>query len=124
MKRTKIFAIGLAAAAALSLPALAHGDKDRGQRGGGYGHHQGGGAFGHGMMGGPMMGGGEPGYGMMGGIGQMHGRMLEAFDADGDGSLSADELRSGLQDKLAEYDADGDGNLSLDEFETLHSDMI
>jgi Ca2+-binding EF-hand superfamily protein len=51
------------------------------------------------------------------------GAMMEAFDADGDGTTTPDELRAGLQAQLAEFDADGDGTLSLDEFESLHAAM-
>ncbi len=77
-----------------------------------------------GMMGGSgaMMGA----AGMMdeaGGPGHM-GDMMRAFDADGDGNLTPDELRSGLEDRLAEFDADDSGTLSLEEFEALHSAMI
>jgi hypothetical protein len=47
-----------------------------------------------------------------------------ASDTDGDGIVSPEELRTGLQAKLGEFDADGDGSLSISEFETLHSAMI
>ena len=50
--------------------------------------------------------------------------MMQTFDADGDGTVTPDEIRSQLQAKLAEYDSDGDGSLSIAEFETLHSAMI
>lgn len=63
-------------------------------------------------MHGSMMGGG-----MMGG-------MMKMFDADGDGTVTPEEMRSQLQAKLAEYDSDGDGTLSIAEFETLHGAMI
>ncbi len=46
------------------------------------------------------------------------------LDADGDGTVTPEEMRSQLQAKLAEYDSDGDGTLSIAEFETLHSAMI
>ena len=62
------------------------------------------------------------GGGMMGGMGPMS--MMLAFDTDGDGTVSPEELRTGLQAKLGEFDADGDGSLSISEFETLHSAMI
>lgn len=62
------------------------------------------------------------GGGMMGGMGPMS--MMLAFDTDGDGIVSPEELRTGLQAKLGEFDADGDGSLSISEFETLHSAMI
>ncbi|KPP85226.1 MAG: EF hand [Rhodobacteraceae bacterium HLUCCO07] len=75
-----------------------------------------------------MMQGGMPGMGSMGGAGGMMGGglmpMMEALDADGDGTVTPEEAREGLQALLAEYDADGDESLSLAEFETLHSALI
>ena len=62
--------------------------------------------------------------GMMGGMGPMGGGMMQMFDADGDGTVTPDEMRTQLQAKLAEFDSDGDGTLSIAEFETLHSAMI
>lgn len=69
-------------------------------------------------MHGNMMGGG-----MMGGD-QMGGDMMQMFDTDDDGTVTADEMRTELQAKLTEYDADSNGALSIAEFETLHSAMI
>ncbi len=69
----------------------------------------------HGMHGG-MMGG--KGHGMM------RGAMMQMLDADGDGQVTPQEMREGMQAKLTEYDSDGDGTLSITEFETLHSAMI
>ena len=40
-------------------------------------------------------------------------------DADGNGTLSQDEIRKLHADLLAAHDADGDGSLSLEEFESL-----
>ncbi len=77
-----------------------------------------------GMMGGGMMGGGMMGGGMMGGMGPMGGSMMQTFDSDGDGTVTAEEMHARLQAQLAEYDSDGDGALSIAEFETLHSAMI
>lgn len=80
---------------------------------------------GPGMMGmmkrmhGEMMGGG-----MMGGMGPMGDNMMQKFDADGDGTVTPDEMRTQLQAKLTEYDNDGDGSLVIAEFEALHSAMI
>ncbi|WP_199672152.1 EF-hand domain-containing protein [Pseudooceanicola sediminis] len=62
--------------------------------------------------------------GMMGGMGPMGGGMMQMFDADGDGTVTPEEMRAQLQAKLTEYDSDGDGALSIAEFETLHSAMI
>lgn len=135
MNRTTVLSLALAAMTSLALPALAHGD-DHAKRQGGQGYQHGPGTMMSGQGGmidmmrmhGQMMGGtagsgmmpGMGGPGMMGGM----GLMLETFDADGDGQVTPDELRSGLEEKLTEYDADGDDTLSLEEFETLHSDMI
>ena len=82
-----------------------------------------------GNMGGMMdmmrqMHGGMMGGGMMGGMGPMGGSMMQMFDSDGDGTVTAEEMHARLQAQLAEYDSDGDGALSIAEFETLHSAMI
>lgn len=86
---------------------------------------------GPGMMGGmdgmmQKMHGNMMGGGMMqsGGHGMMDGGMMQMFDADGDGTVTPDEMRTLLQAKLADFDSDGDGTLSIAEFETLHSSMI
>ena len=70
------------------------------------------------------MHGGMMGGGMMGGMGPMGGTMMQMFDADGDGTVTPEEMRGQLEAKLAEYDSDGDGALSIAEFEALHSAMI
>lgn len=77
-----------------------------------------------GMMGGmsDMMGMMTRMHGQMGG-GMMDG-IMQMFDADGDGAVTPEEMRAGLQAKLSEYDSDGDGALSIAEFEVLHSAMI
>lgn len=93
--------------------------------GGGMGQMQPGSMMGSGM--GQMMGmmdkmqGRQPG--MMRAGGRMMGprdHMQAIFDADEDGMVTPDELRTGLLDGLNTYDADGNGTLSLDEFETMH----
>jgi Ca2+-binding EF-hand superfamily protein len=71
----------------------------------------------------------DGGLGMMGIMQRMHGSMMDGgmmqmFDADGDGTVTPEELRTQLQAKLAEYDGNGDGLLSIAEFEILHSAMI
>ena len=76
-----------------------------------------------------MMDGDGPmaGMGVMGGHGMgmgMMGTAMERFDADGDGNVTPEEARAGLQALLKEYDANGDQTLSLSEFEKLHSAMI
>ncbi len=74
-----------------------------------------------------MMGPGMMGQGMMGLAGPMMGgadHLQGVFDADGDGTVTPEELRTGLLDALKTYDADGSGTLSLDEFETMHTAHI
>ena len=70
------------------------------------------------------MHGGMMAGGMMGGMGPMGGPMMQMFDADGDGTVTPEEMRAQMQAKLTEYDSNGDGALSIAEFETLHSAMI
>ena len=50
--------------------------------------------------------------------------MQRLFDTDDDGTVSPEELRTGLLDALETYDTDGNGMLSLAEFETLHAAHI
>ena len=87
---------------------------------GGQAGMKGGGMMGGGMMGGGMMGGGMMGGGMMGGADHLQ----KIFDADKDGTVTPEELRTGLLDALKTYDADGNGTLSLGEFETMHAAHI
>ncbi len=150
MKRKSLLAIGLIALTVGAGFAYAHGADDEGRghfpgqgmmmQPGGFGMMGGqgpaGGMAGMGQMGdmmqmmmrmhGPMMGGMEMPGGVMGpmGFGMMGGQFAEGFDADGNGTVSSEELRSGLEGRLVQYDADGDGSLSLTEFETLHAAMI
>jgi hypothetical protein len=133
MKRTTLFAIGLIASTAAAGAAMADGARQLGDHAGqGMAVHHGG-----------MAGAGQAGgMGNMGGMMQMmqrmHGQMMSggmgggmmgsnanaAFDTDGDGTVSPDEMRAGLAAQLAKYDADGNGVLSIAEFETLNSAMI
>lgn len=74
-----------------------------------------------------MMEGGSPE--MMAMMKRMHGKMMDSnmmlkFDANGDGAVTPDEMRTQLKAKLTTYDKDGNGSLSIAEFETLHSAMI
>ena len=70
---------------------------------------------------------GGMGAAMMGMGGSMMGgadHMQRLFDADDDGTVSPEELRTGLLGELKTYDVDGNGMLSLAEFETLHAAHI
>jgi len=125
MTRKTIIAATVLAVTALGGAAFAESDHGHGDKAGEKG--------GQGMMmqGGGMMGGMSKMQGMMGGMskmqgmmGGMHGKMKQMMDADGDGTVTPDEMRAGMQAQLAKYDADGNGNLSIEEFETLHSAMM
>lgn len=83
------------------------------------------GMMGSGMMGGPMMQGGMmmPG-GMMGpGMMGMGMPLARAFDTNGDGQLTPEEMEAGLRAELTKYDANSDGSLSLDEFQSFYAEM-
>ncbi|MDP4031652.1 MAG: EF-hand domain-containing protein [Pseudorhodobacter sp.] len=110
MKRSTLLALGAIATlglAAVAVPVIAQ--QGMGQHGG------------PGMMGG-MMGDHQ---GMMGeGAGMMGGQnsyAMRNFDADGDGTLSAEEMAAGMAGELATYDTDGNGSLSLDEFAAMRA---
>mgnify|MGYP000515186210 CR=1 FL=1 len=128
MKRRTILTLGAlattAAIGAVGLPALAqgwgpqhmmqimHGSQDgwgpqrmQGQRG---------------FMGGPGTMRGPCGHGPMGAI--TDHAIFRSFDADADGTVSAEELESGLAGLHEEYDADGNGSLSAEEFEALFAE--
>ncbi len=138
MKRNTLFAIGLIASTVAAGAAVADVTGQRGERAG-HGqtenHPDGMGGAGRAggmgnmgdmmqmmqMMHGQMMSGGMGG-GMGGGM--MGGAVETAFDTDGDGAVSPEELRAGLAAQLKQYDADGNGVLSIAEFETLNTAAI
>lgn len=150
MRRVALLAT--AVAAAVALPAAAHGPEGRGDHGRGFGpdgmmemmhefgargpgdmmreYHGPGmmGGYGPGMMGGTcmMQGYGSMGAGPLGGMGHfgMSGAMFDRIDENGDGVVSPEEARAAHDARLKEFDADGDGTLSIDEFEKLHTAAI
>ena len=80
------------------------GDRERGgrdMRGGHHGKHR------HGRHGG----------------GEMMRTLFDAVDADGDGTVTREEVDSYRASRLAEVDASGDGALSIGEFDTLYRDF-
>lgn len=84
------------------LQACGHGGPGRGPGGSGMR-----------MMGGPGGHGGPP-------MGPPEGAQLKAFDIDGDGRLTRDELTRGLQLAFAQFDRDKDGSLSATEARALN----
>ena len=50
-------------------------------------------------------------------------QIIQRFDADGNGAVTAAEIATGRAEMLARYDADDDGTLSLAEFEALHAEL-
>jgi len=113
MERKSKIILALVAATALggavAIPVLAHGTGNK---------------MAHQMMGGAHGAQGD----MMRMMMQMHsnGTMMEdqlaAFDANGDGALTPNEMKAGLQARLEKYDTDGNANLSLDEYAALFAD--
>jgi len=104
--------IALAATAVVALTALlgagyAH---ERFDRDGGYRHERGwrGDHHGKGWHHGRRSPGGRHGM-----------RMLERFDADGDGKLTRAEVDAHVTERIEAFDADGNGQLSLEEFQGL-----
>ena len=49
-------------------------------------------------------------------------RLIESFDANGDGQVDLEEVVATRSDRLAEFDANGDGTLDLEEYKTLWVD--
>ncbi|HEY9550309.1 MAG TPA: hypothetical protein VIR45_12480 [Kiloniellaceae bacterium] len=85
----------------------------------------------HGMHGG-MHGGGHHGMrfhgerhgGMKHGGGRHMARMLDNFDANGDGKLSQAEIDQTRGERLSSFDADKDQSLTLGEYEQLWLDAM
>jgi len=127
--------LGVAAMPALADPGdgngkgqqFAHFDGDRGMRGGprGPGGFDGGRHGPPHFQGGPDMGRHGGPMGGPGGSGGPGGEMLiERFDANGDGSITLEEVLEVSADKVKTFDADGDGALSLDEYKALWTDAM
>ncbi|MDX2259389.1 MAG: hypothetical protein NW205_10795 [Hyphomicrobiaceae bacterium] len=100
-KGLMLSAAGLAlGAVALSSVEIAAAHRGEGGPKGGWhrdGGHHGKGHKGHGMKGGGVM------------------RMLEKLDANGDGTLTQEEVTKASDDKFAELDSDANGSLTADE---------
>jgi Ca2+-binding EF-hand superfamily protein len=77
-----------------------------------------GGPGGGGFPGGPGFGGG-PGAGGP----QMAARMLEQYDADGDGKLTGDEIPERMRQGMARIDTNGDGAIDKAELEQMMRNM-
>lgn len=120
MKRKSILTLGAIAATltigAVAIPAIA----GNGQFGPGM--------MMHGMMDGErcpgkmMRRGGFGGHGPTGMQGMKEHPIYKSFDADADGTVTADEAKVGLAALHAKYDANGDGVLSADEFKVLFAE--
>ena len=71
--------------------------------------------------------GGKHGHrgGMFGGRGnsEIFATVFSEVDADGDGSVTQDEIDAYRTAKVAEVDASGDGALSIEEFDTLYREF-
>lgn len=69
---------------------------------------------------------GKGGKGMRGHRGGERGiyRLIETFDADGNGSVTQEEIIMVRETKLTEFDANSDGSLDLSEYEALWLDAM
>lgn len=130
MKRKTILALGLVAATAIggaiAIPAVASG-----WNGANCGHgpaamqQHGPAAMQQGNFPGMMMQRMQShfgGHGFVRAAGPMNSPIYQSFDADKDGTVSADELKTGIAELHAKYDADGNGSLSASEFGALHAE--
>ncbi len=137
MKRSTSFVIAAVAAlglGAIALPVIAQqAQMPFAKSMGGAAAHgamgnmgaMGAGAMGPGAMGpGANMGAMGGNMGNMGNMGMMGSdQHMAAYDTDGDGTLSADEIAAGIKAELVKYDTDANGTLSLDEFAAMQADM-
>jgi hypothetical protein len=126
MRRKTILTLSALAVAvvagAVTIPAIA---------GGGSGHW----GPGFGMMGGHhgpgmMMGQGGPGmmmkrggHGPMGMMNMTSNPVFKSFDADANGTVTAEEAKNGAGTLHAKFDADKNGSLSDIEFQSLFSEV-
>lgn len=125
-------AVGIAATPSFAEPGdgmrkqtqqMAHRDDDRRggdeHRRGGPGHHGAGDRDGHGPRGpgGP----GGMGDGPRGGMPEI---LIERFDVNEDGTITAEEIATVNAERVGEYDTDGNGALSLEEFKALWADTM
>lgn len=62
-------------------------------------------------------------HGAGGPMGMTDSPVFQAFDADGDGTVSNAEAEAGLAGLLATHDSDGDGSLSRVEFNALFAEL-
>jgi EF hand len=51
-------------------------------------------------------------------------RLIETFDANGDGSVTQEEIITARQNRLSEFDANKDGSLDLSEYQALWLDAM
>ena len=51
-------------------------------------------------------------------------RLIEAFDADGDGGVTQEEIVTMRETRLSEFDANSDGSLNLSEYQALWLDAM
>jgi len=123
MKNSKTIPVAVAAVFALTTAGAAFAQAGPGPQQGkrqaesekiqmaNYRHHGKGGGKGH--MRGHRDGGGRGLY-----------RLIETFDADGDGAVSQEEIITSRQTRLTEFDANNDGSLDISEYEALWLDAM
>ena len=93
MKQTQLYSLCLIASLGFAAPVAAQQGMMHGRDG---------------MMGGSMMGG-------------MNSYAMHMFDADKDGTLTPEEMTTGMQAEIKTFDTDASGSLSLAEFEAMHA---